>query len=203
MNIPRKEDVKMRVKPETFLVETEKALQIIMRKVKEQTNEMSPATKLKVLNELSKGAQDFYQHEEFQKEKALVEFEISRGGTKKFVPDDVREKIEANLEIEMAALHKVTAEKYAELEKHLKQIEKLLQSEVTPLLDEINALHNRELSVSNITRYLDATYGYTIGDQLVTHFLLGAFESYAGVKTKKFTQTVKTFTSEMKEVKYK
>lgn len=193
----------MKVKPETFLVETEKALKIVERKVREQMHEMTPGSKLKVINELLEKVNDFYQFEELKKEKELVEFEIKNSGPKQFIPLDVQKKIEVNREIEMAELHKVLSIKYAELGKHLAIIEQSLQSKVLPLLNEINSLHDREYSISQLDKFLGADYGYTIGDSLVTRFNQASNMTNENVKAKCFIQTVESFATEMKEVKFK
>ncbi|MFJ8065829.1 hypothetical protein ACIQYS_14460 [Psychrobacillus sp. NPDC096426] len=153
----------MKVKPEMFLVETEKALQIVERKVKEKMNEMTPKTQVKLLNEMLPKVQDFGQYEELLKKKQQLEFEIlsSKGG--QFIPDDAREKIENNRKIELAELYKVIDSKTATLKKHFDVIE----NEVMPLLQEINQLHQREISLGRLDRSLYGEYGYGIQDQLV------------------------------------
>lgn len=193
----------MKVKPETFLVETEKALLIVERKVQEQMHEMTPGIKLKVLNESLEKVSDFYQFEELQKEKILVEFEIKNGSSKQFIPLDVQKKIEANREIETAALHKVLGDKYVELGKHLTIIEQSLQSKVSPLLNEINSLHDREHSISQLDKFLGADYGYTIGDNLVTNFGSAVYRTDENDKVKRLMKSVQSFVTEMKGVKSK
>ncbi len=195
----------MNIKAETFLLETEKALQIVERKVREKTNEMSPQTKLITLDKLLVTVGDFYQQEELLKEKAQVEFEIKKAGTRPFIPVEVREKIEANREIETEALHKVMGGKYAELGKHLATLEQLLQTKVTPLLDEINSLHDREHSMLPLEKFLCATYGYQDQNngELVADFMERAFASNERKIAANFKGTVEAFITESKGVKFK
>lgn len=149
-----------------YLVETKKALEIVERVVNETHHEMPPVEKLKLAKSMMVQTKEFDQYEFFKKEVAALEFEIQAGGEKRYIPVEVKEKIVANREIEMAELDGVLDVKYKKLGALISGIER----EVLPLLKEINELHKHERGVMRLDNFLNATYGYTEMGEKVSLF---------------------------------
>lgn len=137
-----------------YLVESTKALEIVERKVREFENGPDLTGRIEILEKLLPKTQGF---EDFQATKAEIDklaYEEMKGVPERPIPLDVKERIEANFDIEMTVVAADMEKKYAEIEALLAKFEK----DTTPLLTDLINMHAKVDKASRLGLLVDLIY---------------------------------------------
>lgn len=147
-----------------YLVETKKALKIVERKLREFEHGPTRKERIARLEKFFKKAVDFEDLQELKAERESLEFQEMKNIPEQPIPEEVKERILSNHEIEMKVLREDIHKKYSELEQHFSEF----KTKVEPILKELNQLHACENSVNRLGPLLNRTYGYSIGGNFIT-----------------------------------
>lgn len=145
------------IEEKQYFTETEKALKLLEEHVDGLSRAASPRDQLEILEELLPKVDDYEQFQELNKEKAALEFKIKYAHeSKPLVPEEHREKILSNHDIELAEIDGELAEQYRLLDSCVEELEKTM----VPLLINIYRLESRKDISRRLGRYTGGTYCY-------------------------------------------
>ena len=140
-----------------FLSETEKAVNLLQKRVDDIRTSANPQERLEILKKMLPEVDDFQQFEELNKEKATLEFTIKHAHEiKPIMPDEHREKILSNQAIELADIDEKLNQQYEVLNSYVEELEK----NMLPLLINIYQLEERKDISYRLDSYADGVYSY-------------------------------------------
>ncbi|OKL37608.1 hypothetical protein [Domibacillus mangrovi] len=139
------------IEPNSYFVESKKAIHIALDKEKSLLAEMPKQNKLDLLRKRKKDTNSVEEYEKIEELEKQLEKEIKFRKPIPLVPAEYKETIQRNVEIEAAELNK----QLTELRKELKKQLPYLQDVLLPLLVNVHELKKMRNIPNNINAILD------------------------------------------------
>lgn len=154
-----------------YLIETEKAVNLLKYQFDSLNRAATPFDKLVMLNEILPTVDDYEQLKQLREEKKHLEFEIANcQKLKPFVDAETKEKLINNREIELERIDETLNRQYELLEAFIGELE----SGMLPLLKNIQRLEERKDLAHNLNKLIESQYSYIdYGGRLQFNAILG------------------------------